>query len=129
MFAELNVFRMAHGMAFHAGQRQSVIAQNMANSDTPGHRARDLVPFTELVARGADTAALRATRPGHLGDTGDNPFHSEPTQSSLPLAEGQNAISVEEEMVKAVETKRQHDRALAIYRSSLTLLRTSLGRG
>jgi len=129
MFTELNVFRMAHGMAFHAGQRQALIAQNMANADTPGYRGRDLVAFTDLVNNGPDRAALRATRAGHFGGTGGNPFDTEPVESKLPLAEGQNAVSVEEEMVKAVDTKRQHDRALAIYRSSLTILRTSLGRG
>ena len=31
-------------------------------------------------------------------------------------------------MLKAVDVMRQHDRALAIYKSSLNILRTSLGR-
>jgi len=41
----------------------------------------------------------------------------------------QNAVSIEEEMMLAVNAKRQHDRAMAIYKSSLNILRTSLGRG
>jgi len=31
-------------------------------------------------------------------------------------------------MLRAVDVKRQHDRALAIYKSSLTVLRTAIGR-
>ncbi len=39
-----------------------------------------------------------------------------------------NSVSLETEMLNAVSAKRQHDRALAIYKSSLTVLRASLGR-
>ncbi len=114
-------------MAYHAGQRQSLISENMANSDTPGFKARDLVPFAESLSGGPDDAALRATRPRHLHAT-DGPFRADEDGRAMRLTDGQNAVSIEEEMVKAVETKRQHDRALAIYRSSLTILRASLGR-
>jgi flagellar basal-body rod protein FlgB len=40
-----------------------------------------------------------------------------------------NSVSLETEMVKAVEVKRQHDQALAIYKSSMNVLRASIGRG
>ena len=39
-----------------------------------------------------------------------------------------NSVSLETEMVDAVAAKRQSDRALAIYRSGLTILRASIGR-
>jgi flagellar basal-body rod protein FlgB len=39
-----------------------------------------------------------------------------------------NSVSVEQEILRSVDAKRQHDRAIAIYRSSLKILRSSLGR-
>jgi flagellar basal-body rod protein FlgB len=39
-----------------------------------------------------------------------------------------NSVALETEMLRAVDVKRQHDRALAIYKSSLTVLRTAIGR-
>ena len=45
MFYDLNVFKTAYAMATHAGQRQAVIARNMANADTPGYQTRDIESF------------------------------------------------------------------------------------
>ena len=50
MFSNLTVFKTAHAMAVHAGARQALIAQNVANADTPGYRARDLPSFAESFA-------------------------------------------------------------------------------
>ena len=52
MFEKLEIFRMAHAMSVHAGARQSVVAQNIANADTPGYAARDVRPFKEILEIG-----------------------------------------------------------------------------
>ena len=50
MFSKLTVFQTAHAMAVHAGARQALIAQNVANADTPGYRAKDLPSFSQVFA-------------------------------------------------------------------------------
>lgn len=127
MFTNLNVFRLAHAMASHASQRQAVIARNVANADTPGYRARDIADFVGNAAPGGDALAMRAGRATHLSDraaTGWREF----TVESAAAPDG-NTVSVEIEMLKAVEARRQHDRAITIYKSALGVLRTGLGRG
>ena len=62
MFENLQVFKIAHAMAVHAGKRQSVIAANMANADTPGYRARDVAPFSVSEGTDASEFSPRATR-------------------------------------------------------------------
>ena len=128
MFEKLDIFRMAHAMAQHAGARQAVVAQNMANADTPDYKARDVRPFTEILESGDAGFVQRATRPGHLNGT-DRPFDLGIAERRDAVADPNgNSVSLEAEMMTAVEVKRQHDRALAIYKSSLTVLRASLGR-
>lgn len=128
MFENLAVFRLAHAMATHAGARQAVIAQNMANSDTPGYRAQDIAPFQAGIETNHATFAARATRPGHLyGATATRPFAASDRPGAVADPNG-NSVSLETEMIHAVDTKRQHSRALAIYRSSLTILRGAIGR-
>ena len=124
MFQNLDIFRTAMAMARHAGQAQAVSAQNIANADTPGYRARDLPAFEQTLRR--SLTGQRATRAGHLnGATG----HVIPDEERRDLQDPNgNTVSLELEMVRAVDAKRQHDRALAIYRSSMTILRNSLGR-
>jgi flagellar basal-body rod protein FlgB len=127
MFYDLNVFKTAHAMATHAGQRQAVIARNMANADTPGYQPRDIEAFQKAFENSGREVAMTATRSGHLnGASGPQPWAEyEVAPSGDPNG---NGVSVEEEMFKAVEVKRQHDRALTIYKSSMNILRSSIGR-
>lgn len=127
MFEKLYVVRMAQALAAHAGARQEAIARNVANADTPGYRALDLPDFASTYqAAGAGT--MRATRPGHLGAT-DQLAVPSPRAAGGSGAPNGNSVSLESEMVKAVEVRQQHDMALAIYRNTTTILRLSLGRG
>lgn len=128
MFRSLELFRMASAMASHAGLRQGVIAANMANADTPGYRARDIAPFAE-VYRPEGAVRMQATRPGHLFGGGEAAGPNIRYADSADASPNGNTVALEDQMLRGVETRRQHDRALAIYRSGLTVLRTSLGRG
>jgi flagellar basal-body rod protein FlgB len=129
MFQNLTVFETAHAMAVHAGQRQAVIAQNVANADTPGFVARDLQNFQSAFASSDPMqSAQRATRPGHLHGAAvpvSNPMIGEDRSFAAPDG---NSVSLETEMLRATAAKRQHDRSLAIYKSALNILRSSLGR-
>jgi len=128
MFTNLNVFRMAHGLATHSGARQAVIAQNMANADTPGYMARDLRPFADLYQPARQQAGLKSTRTRHLfGDMRDQLTAPQAQASQVRLTS--NSVSIEEQMLKAVEVERHHGRAIAIYKSSLAILRGALARG
>ena len=129
MFDRLEIFRMAAAMATHAGARQAVVAQNIANADTPGYKARDVVPFTDLVNSDEGGFHSRATRAGHLHGLYDSLAPEIVDAKSATANPNDNQVTLEDEMLKAVDVKRQHDRALAIYRSGLNVLRTSLGRG
>lgn len=127
MFKSLELFRMASAMASHAGRRQVVIATNMANSDTPGYRARDIKPFSETYrANRADQ--MQATRARHLASAPGSPDPTLFVAAGSESSPNGNAVALEDEMLKGVDARRQHDKAIAIYRSGLSILRTSLGR-
>ncbi len=132
MFQKLEIFQMAHGMASHAGRLQVVAARNMANADTPGFQSKELTPFKDLIASDASGTVQRATRSAHLN--GISPEQSPIENARISVDESAqsdpngNSVTIEDEILRAVDAKRQHDRALAIYRSSLNILRTSIGR-
>ena len=128
MFQNLNVFSLAHAMARHAGLRQAVVAENMANADTPNYRTRDVTPFREALGSTDGFANLTATRAGHLSDHGSLPSSWSVQEQPGEVSPNGNSVSVELEMLRAIETQRQHNRAMAIYKSNLTQLRSSLGR-
>lgn len=128
MFGKLEIFRMAQGLATHAAARQALIAQNVANADTPGYRARDLASFEEAYQTRGD--GLRATRAGHgfAADAAWQPPAARDADRPGAAAPNGNNVSLEIEMMQAAQVKGDHDRALAIYQKSLDILRASLGR-
>ncbi len=127
MLGKLNVIRMAEALAAHAGQRQGVIARNIAEADTPGYRARDLPDFAASYGDEAAGGTMRTTRPGHVGGADAAPEAVAMTVTGSAAPNG-NTVSLEDEMVKAADVKQQHDMALAVYRSVSDILRASLGR-
>lgn len=127
MFDKIEILQLAQGLAAHSAARQSVVARNIANADTPGFKAQDIAPFAESYGQ-QKTASLRSTRAGHIGGPGRS---AEPATTLTPSAESSpngNSVSLEGEMVKASETRYQHDLALAVYKSTLGIIRMSLGR-
>lgn len=83
--------------------RQSLVAQNIANADTPGYQAQDLMPFSRVIERSA------------LDMAGADPLHMRPspteTLAAIRPAEGWetthsgNSVSPELEMIKAGEVR------------------------
>ena len=131
MFENLDVFRMAQAMAVHAGQSQAVAAQNVANSDTPGYLARSVTPFEQTFtdANGeGGFPGLRSTRERHLHGAAAGQMPEPAVDDTGPESPNGNTVSLENEMLKSLDAKRQHDRALAIYKSSMMILRATLSR-
>ncbi len=127
MFDKIEIFKMAHAMSVHAATKQALSAQNMANADTPGYAARDIPAFSEMIRDDSSNFGLTATRPNHLNGS------MNAVQSQIFERDGQkdpngNSVSLEVEMLHAVNAKRQHDRAISIYKASLGVLRTAIGR-
>ena len=126
MFDRIETLRMAGSLTAHATERQKLIAQNVANADTPGFRARDLAGFAETY-RSRVSIEMRGTRPGHLtGNSWGGAERIEDTGGE-PAPNG-NTVSLEDEMIRVAATRREFDMSLAVTRSAMSLIRTSLGR-
>ncbi len=88
--------------------RQQLITANIANEETPGYRARDLV-FTEALAaalRGQPGANVRATHVPHFGVPGDSLSHVRGRIVELPAGElplDGNSVNLELEMAKLAD--------------------------
>ena len=120
MFASLEILRMAQSYATHAATRQQAVSQNVANADTPGYRARDVVPFAEFWQQTAGRSdQAPPPRPEDL-------IH--PDADPATVSPDGNTVSLEHEMMRAVSARQQHEMALGIYSMARDLLRASLGR-
>jgi flagellar basal-body rod protein FlgB len=116
MFDRLEIFTLATARAQHAAARQAVVAQNIANADTPGYRARDIADFMDSWVGAADSAGAPTAMVPRVID------------AQTPASPNGNTVSLELEMLRGIEAQRAHSRALQIYGSAMNILRTSLGR-
>ena len=129
MELNLNVLRLASGLAAHATARQTVISQNIANADTPGYHARDITDFASAVDGAGMAFSARVTRPGHIpfgpGATGHDIRETSALGTETPNG---NTVALEDQVMRAAQVKQSHDMALGVYQKSMDNLRMSLGR-
>ena len=111
-------------------ERQRLLAENVANADTPSFRPRDLTPvdFKETPATQAGgPVQLATTQPGHIAAIGaGSPFGSRP--GGFDIKPSGNAVSLEDEMMKVAANQMDFQAATSLYSRSMGLFRTALGR-
>ena len=127
MFGQIDSMRMARELGAHAALRQRVIAANVANADTPGYRAQDLRDFAQTY-RDGPAIGLRTTRPDHVsaGDWGS--VRGTRIDAGGEPAPNGNTVSIEDELVRAAEARREFDLSLSVFQSGMIMLRTAIGR-
>ncbi|ADZ72312.1 flagellar basal body rod protein FlgB [Polymorphum gilvum] len=87
--------------------RQATIAENIANSDTPGFAARDVVPFASVFDQ--TRLAMTATHGAHMGGAAEQAEPAEVEKSETwQVTHSGNSVSLEQELMKAGEVARSH---------------------
>jgi flagellar basal-body rod protein FlgB len=112
-------------------ERQQVLAQNVANADTPNYRARDLKAptFAELVGHASSQLRLAATQPAHLtGTTTASSFHQE-VDKAAQLSPSGNGVVLEDQMLKVSGTANDFSVTTSLYKQHVAMLKTVLSRG
>lgn len=110
------------------GQRQKLVAQNVANASTPGFKPRDLkaLDFASVLKGQQEQTGLglSVTNAGHMNAEGGGSFAPKAVVSpdSETTMDG-NSVVLEEQMLKMAESRMQYEAALGFYQKSLGLIR------
>ena len=124
-FSDLPLLDQIKGRLSWLDERQRVIAQNVANSDTPGYVGRDLKAPTDFAAALREGGALRMTRTSanHIAPSApQSRFHTSAAPDSETTLDG-NSVVVEEQMLKMAESRMAYDAAISFYQKSMNMLR------
>ncbi|RUO35575.1 flagellar basal body rod protein FlgB [Aliidiomarina shirensis] len=113
-------------------QRQQVLANNIANADTPNFKARDFDFASELrkasAQNGQGQATLARTSAGHIGGSGmsasgvDNLQYRIPAQSRL---DG-NTVDMDMERSKFLDNSVRYQAELTFMNSRIKSLRSAM---
>jgi len=116
------------------GARQQVLATNIANSDTPGFKPRDVKPLDFRAMAESHMApqgplAPTVTNPAHLAsvtlhsDGAKQEKEKHPIETSI----SGNAVTLEEELMKANKTASDYELTTNLYHKHLSMIRDALG--
>lgn len=110
-------------------QRQSVIAQNIANADTPEYHAKDLAPLDFKNTLKLKLAPVR-TSALHLAGAGGGGKAKESAETKpYEVTPSGNSVSIEEQMQKASSTGVDYQMITTLYQKNIGLIKTALDRG
>ena len=130
---DIPLFQVMGAKMSYLDRRQTVIAQNVANADTPGYRARDLteVDFGAVLKEvSGNRVQVEKTDPHHISP---NSVEADPkvTKSKITyeVAPDDNTVIIEEQMVKATETSMDYSMLTNLMRKNINMIRTALGAG
>jgi flagellar basal-body rod protein FlgB len=132
-FSKITVLSAMKKRLAWLGQRQEVLAQNIANADTPGQKAKDLdaPDFKRLVGRENRHITIRRTNKSHLtgGFKAPRDFTEKETRKPYETAPAGNAIILEEQMMKLGKTSADHKLMTELYKKHLNMFRIAIGKG
>jgi flagellar basal-body rod protein FlgB len=126
---DLPLFSMLKTRMYWLNERQRVLAENVANADTPGFRGRDLkqLDFHDAL-RSTGEVRLATTAPGHITGSGSTSQFPMDGRGGFETTPRGNAVVLEDEMLKVAQTQMDHQAATQLYSKSIGLIKTALGR-
>ena len=131
---DIPLFSMLKSKMDYTGHRQRLIAENVANANTPGYAPRDLKPYSFSDAlRGTGGPApvtVGVTNAAHIAVASGppaGPWKPENAPDSEVTLDG-NQVVLEEQMLKMTEARLDYDTAVSLYQKSLSMLRMAARR-
>jgi flagellar basal-body rod protein FlgB len=128
-FADLPIFSQLQQKMSWLGNRQDVLARNIANASTPGFVPQDLkqADFSaalSAVSRGdlATTSARHLTSRSSAGGA----FRTVAAPGSQSSPDG-NSVILEEQAMKMAETQMHYAEAAGLYKKMISMWRSALG--
>jgi len=130
---DMPLFAMIRQRMSWLSARQNVLAQNVANADTPGFNARDLKPinFEDVLRNTTSTnsaSSLATTDPRHIAlkQTSSSDF-SDVDAPDAPTTPGGNSVSLEQEMIRVADTQAEYQAASNLYAKAINMMKLAIG--
>ena len=100
-----------------SAQRQKVIAQNIANADTPGYKAQDLAnpDFRTVLQNRAREQSLKRTHPGHFSDPAGTENYRTVVNPFKETSPNGNSVILDQQLLMMNDVVADHRLASRIY--------------
>ena len=121
-------------------KRQEVLAQNVANADTPGYKPKEVKKQDfEMILRQQQPGSpkivpvrgLTVTHPRHIQHRTrvPDPAVYEPKVAKEDIKASGNAVILEDQLMQVGKTSMDYQLTTRLYRRTVNMIRTAIGRG
>ena len=116
-------------MHFHQA-RQKVLAENVANADTPGFKPQEVrEPSFDPRGRAVGgSLGVARTNAAHLSLGAGRPGIDEKNATRFETRPSGNSVNLEDEMLKVAQNQSDYQLAASLYQKSMQMLKTAIGR-
>ncbi len=142
---DIPLFAMLKNRMGYLSERQKLIAQNVANGDTPDYQPRDLKAYSFKATLDQQSAGqpyrggpvsptatngvqMMATSSAHMAPPKTiSPWRSPEGPDTETTLDG-NSVTLEDQMLKMTDARMNYDAAVGFYQKSMAMLKTSTRR-
>ena len=103
----IQLFELTSRQAHWLTVRQSVVAGNIANANTPNYAARDVAPFEAVLEQAG--ARMAATNPAHFSEDSVRGTVRGSNQGGVEVLPSGNSVNLPDELSKTGEIKRTYE--------------------
>jgi flagellar basal-body rod protein FlgB len=111
----------------YLNQRQSVLAENVANASTPNYKARDLTPFTFGDALKQASVGIAVTDPHHIVPASMAGVNSKTVKvKGAEVVPTGNSVDMEGQMMEVSKNAVEYQAMTSIYHKMIGLFKIAI---
>ena len=111
----------------YLNQKQSVLAENVANASTPGYQARDLAPFSFSDAMHQASLGMAVTDPKDIIPASMAGVNSKTVKTkSFDTVPSGNSVDLEQQMMQVSQTSVDYQAVTGIYKQITSWFRIAV---
>jgi flagellar basal-body rod protein FlgB len=118
-------FGVLHKILQATGARQKILASNIANTETPGYKARD-IKFGKLLGK---QMKLITTKPEHVGNADKNGVNGKIVVRNNASWSDRNNVELNVEIANMQENSLNHNAAIKILNSKIKMYKSAISSG
>lgn len=126
---KLNLYQMMRANLTYLGERQDVLAQNIANANTPGYVPQDLKPlnFQSVLATVTTGVKVSTTNSKHMTGSQQDGVYERVSNYRSEMKPSGNKVILEDQIMQASKNSVEYQKTTNVYRKMIEMFKTAIG--
>ena len=130
-YSSINLMQMMKAKMGYLSQRQKVLSENIANSDTPGFQPRDVIApdFSRMASAASHKLAVASTNSKHITSSaaGNGMYRDDKMRHTYAVTPTKNSVVLEEQMMLMADTQMDYMKVTNLYNKTVGMFKKALG--